>query len=89
MGLLFGRTALRALKRTFRAAITQQRRLLQISEEQHDSEGGANGSGGQVGCESGQNGSSVSVAGGNAAPDGLNPQKRTLNLFSAFPECVL
>ena len=35
MGLLFGRTALRALKRTFRAAITQQRRLLQISEEQH------------------------------------------------------
>ena len=57
--------------------------------EQHDSKSWSDCSCGQVSGESGQNGSSVSVTGGDATPDGLNIVEITLNLFSAFPEWVL
>ena len=57
--------------------------------EKHDSEGGADGSGGEVGGEAGEDGAGVAVAGGDAAPDGLNVISFTLNLFSALPEWVL
>lgn len=39
--------------------------------EEHDSEGGTDCFGGEIVSESGKNCSSVSVTGGNSAPDGL------------------
>lgn len=54
--------------------------------EQHDSKSGSDSSGGQVGCESGQNSAGVTVGGGNSSPDGLLKARDTLNRFSAFPE---
>ena len=54
--------------------------------EEHDSEGGADGSGGKVLGETGKYSSVVSVGSGNSAPDGLNKILSTLNLLSALPE---
>ena len=57
--------------------------------EEHDSEGGADGSGREVGGKASEYSSTVSVASGNASPDGLDIGRGTLNLFSALPEWVL
>ena len=54
--------------------------------EKQDSECGSNSSGREIGGESGKDSSSISVASGDSAPDGLDNFKNTLNLFSALPE---
>jgi hypothetical protein len=54
--------------------------------EKHHSKGRSNSSRGKVSCESGQNGTAVSVTSRNSAPNGLYFCRYTLNLFSALPE---
>ena len=66
-------------------SILNRRRSASLGEE-HDSEGGSDGSGGKVSSESSNYCSGVSVGSADSSPDGLDYHSNTLNLFSALPE---